>query len=87
MTFEWDDASDADGNVAHIARHGVTPAEAEEVVRHPRATEERSASSTYPIRFAPTKTGKYLAVVFSAVGTNPEVVRVVTAYPVPRPRR
>lgn len=86
-TFEWDDPADAGGNVAHIAAHGVTTDEAEYVVRNGNNSLDRSDSSTYPITFGRTKTGKYLAVVWFARGGDPEVVRVVTAYPVNPPRR
>ena len=34
--FEWDDAADPEGNVQHIAEHGVTPEEVEAVLKsHP----------------------------------------------------
>jgi uncharacterized DUF497 family protein len=87
QVFEWDDPGDADGNVQHIARHGVIPEEAEQVVRNMRNDVDRSDSSTYPITFGRTKTGKDLAVIWFAVGADPEVVRVITAYPVPKPKR
>ncbi len=86
MVFEWDAAGDDAGNTSHIARHGVTPEEAEQVVGDRRNPVDRSDSSTYPITFGPTRTGKYLAVVWFAIGEDPEVVRVVTAYPVRRPQ-
>lgn len=85
--FEWDEPDDANGNVQHITRHGVTTDEAEQVVRDSKNDIVRSDSSTYPITFGRTKTGKYLAVVWFAVGADPEVVRVITAYPVPKPKR
>jgi uncharacterized DUF497 family protein len=82
-----DHPDDADGNVQHIARHGVTLEEAEQVVRNSNNAIDRSDASTYPITFGRTKTGKYLAVVWFAVGSDPEVVRVITAYLVPKPKR
>lgn len=69
------------------ARHGVTTEEAEQVVRNLNNDIVRSDSSTYPMTFGRTKTGKYLAVAWFAVGSDPEVVRVITAYPVPKPKR
>ena len=87
MVFEWDDASDPAGNVPHLARPDIPPAQAEKVVRNRNNELIRSDSSTYPIRFGRTGSGKYIAVVFYAVGENPELVRVITAYPVPKPRR
>jgi uncharacterized DUF497 family protein len=85
--FEWDQPNDANGNLQHIARHRVTAEEAEQIVRNTNNETVRSDSSTYPITFGRTKTGKYLAVIWFAVGSDPEVVRVVTAYPVPKPKR
>jgi len=82
LVFEWDDPGDPTGNTAHIVPHGVTPAEAEQVVRNPRNSVGRSRSSTYPITFGVTKGGKSIAVVWSAVGTDPITVRVKTAYEV-----
>jgi len=29
--FEWDDDDDEEGNTAHLARHGITSVEAEQV--------------------------------------------------------
>jgi len=77
MVFEWDDE-----NIAQIARHGMTPEEVEYVVRSLRSHSNRSRSSTDPITFGRTWTGKSIAVVWSAVGKDPMVVRVITAYDV-----
>lgn len=33
--FLWDDDDDPNGNVAHIAAHGVTPTEAEDAILDP----------------------------------------------------
>jgi uncharacterized DUF497 family protein len=87
MVFEWDPAGDAAGNVAHIAAHGITTEEAEYVVRDYRNPIGRSHSSGYPAKFGRTKTGKYIIVVFSSIGTNPETIRVITSYEVQRPNR
>ena len=80
IEFEWDDE-----NVAHIARHGITPEEVEYVVRSPQSRSERSRSSTYPITFGRTKTGKFIAVVWSAIGTDPLRTRVITSYEPDKP--
>lgn len=82
MVFEWDEPDEPEGNVSHLARHGITPPEVERVVRDPRNSVERSRSSTYPITFGRTRGGKFIAVVWSAVGTNPVRVRVITGYEV-----
>ena len=84
--FEWDDPTDKEGNVFHIARHGVTTEEAEHLVLGKRNRVERSRSSSHWMTFGSTSTGKYLLVVWYAIGENPEVVRVVTSYEVERPR-
>lgn len=87
VIFEWDAEDDAKGNAAHIASHGITIADAERVVRDTRNRTERSRSSTYPITFGSTKDGRFIAVVWFGIGTDPEVRRVVTAYDVPRGNR
>lgn len=35
FTFIWDLDDDPDGNVQHIAEHGITPEEVEEIVSNP----------------------------------------------------
>ena len=84
-TFHWDDAGDSRGNVHHIGLHGVTTEEAEYVVRGNRNRVERSRSSSHWITFGPTRDGKFLAVVWSALGDDPLEVTVITAYEVTRP--
>ena len=75
----WDLDSDPDGNVQHLAQHGVTIEEAEEILRN---AEEvlASHSSGLPIVFGCTAAGKYLAVVFEIVDQVPLVVYPITAY-------
>lgn len=62
-----------DGNIEHLAEHGVTQDEAEEVVMNPDRV-ETSRSSGFPIVFGYTSTDKYIAVVY-------EQVDEVTVYP------
>jgi uncharacterized DUF497 family protein len=74
IRFDWDDA-----NIGHIARHGVTPEEAEEVIENdplelkPQliAGEER-----FP-NIGVTDAGRWLVVVLTERGTK---ARVVTAF-------
>ena len=75
----WDLDEDPDGNVQHIAEHGVTIGEVEDVLY---AAEEvvASHSSGRPITFGETSTGKYLAVVFDILEEEPLSVYPVTAY-------
>ncbi len=61
-------------NEQHLAEHGVTPQEAEEVVRDPART-EFSKSSGRPIAMGYTTAGRWLAVVY-------ERVDGVTVYPI-----
>ena len=75
----WDLDEDPNGNVQHIAEHGVTIEEVEDVLY---AAEEvvASHSSGRPITFGETSTGKYLAVVFDIVEEDPLSAYPVTAY-------
>lgn len=75
----WDLDDDPDGNIQHIAEHGITIEEVEDVLC---GTEEVFAShaSGRPITFGETSTGKYIAVVFDVVDEDPLAVYPVTAY-------
>jgi uncharacterized DUF497 family protein len=75
----WDLDDDADGNVQHIAEHGISIEEVEEVLV---AAEEviASNSSGRPVVFGETTTGKYIAVVFEIAKEDPLAVYPVTAY-------
>jgi uncharacterized DUF497 family protein len=75
----WDLDEDPDGNVQHIAEHGVEMDEVEKVLL---AAEEvhASNSSGRPIVFGETSTGKRIAVVFDVIDENPLVIYPVTAY-------
>ena len=81
----WDDDDDPDGNVAHIAPHGLTPDEVEDVLLNPTSSRGFSRSSGLPTRFGHTRTGRYVVVIFSEESDDPRVVRPVTAYDVPEP--
>ncbi len=67
--FFWQDE-----NTEHVAEHGVTPEEFEEVACDPDFVEQ-SRSSTRLIAFGATSTGKYLACVY-------ELLDESTIYPV-----
>jgi uncharacterized DUF497 family protein len=64
--FIWDLDEDSQGNAQHIAEHGLSIDEVEEVLL---AADEvlASNSSGRPIVFGSTSTGKYIAVVFEIV--------------------
>jgi hypothetical protein len=64
MRFIWDLEEDPEGNIRHIAEHGITQEEVEEVVSTHHQTAVASRSSGLPTTFGWTSTGKYLCVVF-----------------------
>jgi hypothetical protein len=85
LSIIWDLEDDPEGNVQHIAEHGVSPEEVEEVLYKHYDTAVASRSSGEPTTFGWTRTGKYLAVVVEEVLEDPVTVRPVTAYEVPPP--
>jgi uncharacterized DUF497 family protein len=60
--------------VQHVAEHGVTKEEVEEVLQRPAGIDS-SRSSDRPIAFGWTNEGRFLAVVFEEIDRD-------TAYPV-----
>ena len=76
----WDAEDDPDGNVQHIAEHGVTPEEVEEILNDPASETGRSRSSGRPITSGYTSAGRPLVVVWEMVEQAPLVVYPVTAY-------
>jgi len=83
----WDLEDDPDGNVQHILEHGVSMEEVEEVLLNPKSSTTVSRSSGLPITFGHTSSGRYLAVVYEHLDDDPWMLRAVTAYEVPEPRR
>lgn len=87
----WDLPDDPDGNVAHIAEHGLSPDEVAAVMGDPANPTGASDSSGRPITFGWTHTGRYIAVVWESVYDDPRTIYPVTAYetdpPGPRRRR
>ena len=73
-TILWDLDDDPDGNVRHVADHGVTKEEVEEVLQRPSGIDS-SRSSDRPIVFGWTSAGRFLVVVFEEIDRD-------TAYPV-----
>ena len=72
--FVWDDE-----NEQHLAEHGVTPEEFQEVVCDPDS-EADSRSTGKPIAFGETASGKYLAGVYEFI--DDVTVDPITAYEV-----
>jgi uncharacterized DUF497 family protein len=83
----WDLEDDPDGNIAHIALHGVTVEEVEEVLADPDNSTEVSKSSDRSITLGETAAGRYLAVVWETAMDDPLTIYPITAYDAPRPRR
>lgn len=75
----WDLEDDPNGNLQHIAEHGVTQEEVQEVFENLTGT-ERSRSSGWPIAFGETSTGRIIAVVYEEI--DADTVYPITAYEV-----
>lgn len=65
------------GNVEHIAQHGISQDEVEEVVQNPDRIDV-SRSSGRPIAFGYTSEGRYIAVVYEEVDET--TIYPITAY-------
>jgi hypothetical protein len=76
----WDMEDDPQGNVQHIAEHGITMEEVEEVLLDENNPVGESRSSGLPITTGETSTGKRIAVIWEQALENPLVIRPVTAY-------
>jgi hypothetical protein len=72
----WDDF-----NVEHIAEHGVTPEEVEEVLTGGNLT-IRSKRERYYRTFGWTVSGLHIVVIWDELEYNPRIAYPVTAYPV-----
>ena len=82
----WDLEDDPEGNVQHIAEHGITAEEAEEILLDPRSQTGKSRRSGRPQVFGWTSTGKYITVIWEEVSDDPRMIYPVTAYEVPPPQ-
>lgn len=81
----WDIDDEQDGNVAHIAEHGVSKDEVEDVLSEPSNPTRQSNSSGRPATFGWTATGKYIIVVWEEVQNDPLTAYPITAFEVPPP--
>jgi uncharacterized DUF497 family protein len=68
---------DPQGNVQHLAEHGVTVEEAEEVLEQPLGT-GLSRSSGRPLVMGMTSAGRWLVVVYEEI--DADTIYPVTAY-------
>lgn len=84
----WDLEDDPDGNVQHIAEHGVTIEEVEEVLADPdSSTEVDARRPDRSVTFGQTLESRYLAVVWETALDDPLTIYPITAFDAPRPRR
>lgn len=67
----WDTDDDPQGNLRHIADHGITPDEVEEVLLNENNPVVESRSSGRPLTFGETSTGRQIAVVWEQASDNP----------------
>jgi hypothetical protein len=81
----WDAEDDPRGNIQHIAIHGITQDEVEEVLEGHYEEYVISRETGNPIAFGETSTGKYLGVVFDVVEPELPSVYPLTAFEVPTP--
>jgi hypothetical protein len=76
----WDDADDPDGNVQHIADHGLTVDDVEAALDDPDNRPIVSRSSGFPAIFGRTPDGRESFVVYEVLGDDPRtVIRPKTA--------
>ena len=78
----WDDDDRLDGNVQHIAEHGLTIDDVEHVLENPTSA-GNSLSTGRPCCFGFTPGGDFIIVVYEQIGE--EAIYPVTAYEVPEP--
>ena len=75
----WDDDDRPDGNVRHIAEHGLTIEDVEHVLENP-TREGMSSSTGRPCCFGYAPGGDFIIVVYEQV--DAETIYPVTAYEV-----
>ena len=81
LTIIWDDSPG--GNIEHIANHGLTTSEVDDVLQDSESIFDLSRSTGYPIAFGNTSTGRYIIVVYEEIAEL--TVYPITAYDVKRP--
>lgn len=78
----WDENDDPEGNVQHVAEHGLTMEDVEHVLEEP-TIETISASTGRPCCFGYTHGGEFIIVVYEQI--DEETIYPVTAFEVPEP--
>lgn len=79
----WDLDDEPDGNVQHIAEHGLTKEEVDSVLLNPKSRRGHSRSSGSPATFGWTLTGRHILVVWEHIQDDPLTIYPITAYEVP----
>jgi uncharacterized DUF497 family protein len=79
LAILWDLDGEPDGNVQHVAEHGLTKEDVEEVLEDATGSDV-SRSSGLPIAFGETSDGRLIAVVYEEIDVD--TIRPVTAYEV-----
>jgi hypothetical protein len=79
----WDDESG--GNVEHVAEHGLSPDEVDEILLDDSIPTAFSHSTGRPCKFGHTSTGKYIVVFWDELVDDPRMIYPVTAYEVTEP--
>ena len=82
----WDEDDDPDGNVAHIAEHGIDIDEVEDVLYNPKNRTGPSTHSGRMLTCGWTETGRFLCVAWEHASKNPLIVKPVTAFESNPPR-
>ncbi len=70
--------------MAHLAEHGISPADFERVVINPERTGKSKASGN-PVAWGTIQDGRYIIAVYQKIDFT--TVVPVTAYEVPQPRK
>ena len=84
--IDWDDPDDDGSNTAHVAEHDLTPDEVDSALSDESTSFDVSDSSSRPIAFGYTDTGRFVAIVFEILNLDdPLIIRPITAYEVPEP--
>jgi hypothetical protein len=83
----WDLPDDPEGNTQHIAEHGFTQDDVEDVLFGAGSETTSSRSTGEWITFGYTSSGQYIAVVWEHIDEDPLTVYPITAYEAPERRR